>query len=199
MVICHSKKCIFIHIPKTAGTSIEQFIKNKGKNYIELLGVQNDRSMHHLMAKEIKKLYPYQFPTYYKFSIVRNPYDRLLSEYYWTPVKNLGYKAGKSKADFLYKVINIIANNSYSDNIYYDHFIPQYMFIYDNTKLLIDHLFKYESLELAMPIIKKKLEIDAELLHLNKTKIERIGWTTNQKEKIYKLYKNDFILFGYEK
>ena len=28
MVICHNKKCIFIHIPKTAGTSIQQFIND---------------------------------------------------------------------------------------------------------------------------------------------------------------------------
>ena len=91
----------FIHIPKTAGTSVEQFIKDNGKNEINYLGVQNNRSMHHYTALELKKLEPHIFDIYYKFSIVRNPYDRLLSEYYWTPIPHVGYKSGKTKAEFL--------------------------------------------------------------------------------------------------
>ena len=200
MVICHSKKCIFIHIPKTAGTSIEQFIRNKGKNYLELIGVQNNRSLHHLGAHEIKKMYPYQFSIYYKFSIVRNPYDRLLSEYYWTPVKGLGYKSGKSKAEFLYYVIDIVSKSKYYDNIYFDHFIPQHNFIYEGKTLLIDQLFKFESLDLALNIIQKNLDIHESFPVLNKTdSSNRINWTQLQKEKIYQLYKKDFIIFNYEK
>ena len=200
MVICHSKKCIFIHIPKTAGTSIEQFIRNKGKNYLELIGVQYNRSLHHLTAHEIKKMYPYQFNIYYKFAIIRNPYDRLLSEYYWTPVKGLGYKSGKTKADFLYNVINIVSKSKYSDNIYFDHFIPQHMFVYEGKNLLVDQLFKFESLDLASTVIQKNLDIHEPFPVLNKTdSSNRIYWTQRQKEKIYELYKKDFIMFNYEK
>ena len=200
MVICHSKKCIFIHIPKTAGTSIEQFIRNKGKNYLELIGVQYNRSLHHLTAHEIKKMYPYQFNIYYKFAIIRNPYDRLLSEYYWTPVKGLGYKSGKTKADFLYNVINIVSKSKYLDNIYFDHFIPQHMFVYEGKNLLVDQLFKFESLDLASTVIQKNLDIHEPFPVLNKTdSSNRIYWTQRQKEKIYELYKKDFLMFNYEK
>ena len=101
MVICHNKKCIFIHIPKTAGTSIEQFIKDNDRNPIILLGVRNGRSMHHFSALEIKSLFPDLFKKYYKFSFVRNPYDRLLSEYYWCKIPNVCYKFGKTKKTFL--------------------------------------------------------------------------------------------------
>lgn len=198
MVVCVSKKCIFIHIPKTAGTSVEQFIRDNGKNEIYYFGVKNKRSLHHYTSLDLKKEIPTFFNSYYKFSIVRNPYDRLLSEYYWTPIKDIGYKSGATKAEFLDYVSNIVKNNLYSNNIYNEHFIPQYMFVY-GKKLLVDNIFKYEDLEFVKEFLKKKLNINNEFPILNKSKFEKEGWNERQKERIYKLYSHDFILFNYKK
>ena len=198
MVVCYKKKCIFIHIPKTAGTSIEQFLKDNGKNSIDYHGVRDGRSMHHYTAIDFKRELPWHFNDYYKFSIVRNPYDRLLSEYYWTPIPNVGYKSGKTKAEFLNYVSHIVKNNLFFQNIYNDHFIPQFMFVYDK-KLLVDHIFKFENMNLIVDFLKKKLEIENDLPILNKSKIKKEYWNNKQKERIYKIYKNDFILFNYSK
>lgn len=201
MVVSHRKKCIFIHIPKTAGTSIEQFIKDDNKNDLEYLGVRGNRSMHHFTALELKMELKYIFDLYYKFSIVRNPYDRLLSEYYWTPIPNVGFKAGKSKFEFLNYVADTVKNKKYFDNIYNDHFIPQHQFLFNNKKLLVNEVFKYEDLSRASDYLKKKLNIEKELPYLNNSKlnIKKDYWNLRQKERIYKLYKNDFIIFNYEK
>jgi hypothetical protein len=201
MVVSHNKKCIYIHIPKTAGTSIEQFIKDGHRNDLEYHGVRYNRSMHHFTALELKKELGYIFNLYYKFSIVRNPYDRLLSEYYWTPIPEAGYKSGKTKFEFLNYVTDVVKNNKYFDNIYNDHFIPQYLFIYQGKKLLVDQLFKYEDLEWIIQYLKKKLQLEGNFPHLNKTKsyIKKEDWNDKQKERIYKLYKNDFIIFNYTK
>jgi len=200
MVVCDKKRCIFIHIPKTAGTSIEQYLQDKGKNEITFRGVHKNRSMHHYTALELKKFVPIIFNHYYKFSIIRNPYDRLLSEYYWTPVPNLGFKYGKTKADFLHQVIDIVRKKKYYENIYYDHFLPQYRFVYHDKKLLVDQIFKYEDLDWVTNYLKKKLEINMDFPTFNKTnKKKDDNWTENQKRKIYNLYKNDFLIFNYEK
>ena len=198
MVVCYKKKCIFIHIPKTAGTSIEQFLKDNGKNSIDYHGVRDGRSMHHYTAIDFKRELPWHFNDYYKFSIVRNPYDRLLSEYYWTPIPHVGYKSGKTKAEFLNYVSHIVKNNLFFQNIYNDHFIPQFMFVYDK-KLLVDHIFKFENMNLIVDFLKKKLEIENDLPILNKSKIKKEYWNNKQKERIYRIYKNDFILFNYSK
>jgi hypothetical protein len=201
MVICHEKKCIFIHIPKTAGTSIEQFLKEKGKNNIEYIGVRNNRSLQHLTAFELKRELGPIFTNYYKFSIIRNPYNRLLSEYYWTPL-NIGYKAGETKADFITHVANIVKNKLYFNNIYNDHFIPQYLFLYGNGKnILVDNVFKYEDLDESIKYLKHKINIDNDLPFLNKSKgdIVKTYWNNRQKERIYKIYQKDFIVFNYEK
>jgi hypothetical protein len=200
MVICHNKRCIFIHIPKTAGTSIEQFIKDNNNNPIILLGVKNGRSMHHYSALEIKSLFPDIFSKYYKFSFVRNPYDRLLSEYYWCKIPNVGFKYGKTKLEFLYYVSNVIKQKSYFKNIFNDHFIPQYMFVYNtNNELLVNHLFKYEDLDIAIEFIKKKININKSLDKLNKTNTEKTEWSNIEKEIIYSLYEKDFLYFQYKK
>jgi len=99
------------------------------------------------------------------------------------------------------QVKSVVKNNKYFDNIYNDHFIPQYLFIYQGKKLLVDQLFKYEDLEWIVQYLKKKLELEGNLPHLNKTKsyIKKEDWNDKQKERIYKLYKNDFIIFNYAK
>jgi hypothetical protein len=202
MVLCTNKKCIFIHIPKTAGTSIEQFLRDNGKNELLFDRFVLNRSLQHLTALELKRKLGNVFNSYYKFSIVRNPYDRLLSEYYWTPIPNVGYKYGKTKSEFLVYVKNILKNQLYFQNNYNDHFIPQYMFLSNRKgKLLIDNLFKYEDLDFVKSYLKKKLNIEREFPHLNKTGEEKAKdyWSDFEKEKIYNLYKNDFILFGYDK
>ena len=199
MVICDDKKCIFIHIPKTGGTSIEQYISDHGRHYLRYLGIMNNRSAHHFTAIELRKQVYQIFNYYYKFSIVRNPYDRLLSEYYWTPIQGIGYKAGKDRSYFLYHVQNIVHNKKYFETIYHDHFIPQYMFIYEGKKLLVDQLFKYEDLEWVSQYLKRKLDIKRDFPLLNKTNIQKVEWTEVQKNKIYNLYKKDFELFGYKK
>lgn len=200
MVVCHNKKCIFVHIPKTAGTSIEQFIKENGKNQVIFFGVQNNRALHHYTALELKKSIPQIFNKYYKFAMVRNPYDRLLSEYYWTRIPHLGHKSGKSKDDFLNKVVYIVKNKLFLAHLDNDHFIPQNNFVYDNEhKLLVNEVFKYEKLEETVSYLKTKLNINTNFPFLNRTNSsKKDSWNEQQKNIIYNLYKDDFIIFQYD-
>ena len=54
MVVCHIRKIIFIHIPKTAGSSIEHLLRDEGKYELDFIGVRNGRSTHHYMGIELK-------------------------------------------------------------------------------------------------------------------------------------------------
>ena len=96
-MISHKHKCIFIHIPKAAGTSIETVFLNDLKLDFEdkhalILGKSTNlylppRVVSHLTATEMLSQHYISeelFNSYYKFSIVRNPIDRLYSTYkYW--------------------------------------------------------------------------------------------------------------------
>jgi hypothetical protein len=78
-MISHAHKFIFIHIPKTGGTSIEKVFKKQIKNnrkHLTFFQYENE------LKSEIEK--------YFIFSVIRNPWDRLVS--YWK------YRQGKIHA-----------------------------------------------------------------------------------------------------
>ncbi len=199
MVVCHMRKIIFIHIPKTAGSSIEHLLRDEGRYELDFIGVRNGRSTHHYMGIELKMILKDLYPKYYKFSFVRNPYDRLISEYFWCRIKDVGHKFNKTFDEFLDYVEDVIKNKKFFKPIENDHFIPQYSFLFFNNKLLVNNIFKYEDIETVAPLIKKRLKIKTTLQHLNKSVKNEITLTQEQKDRIYNLYKIDFETFNYEK
>lgn len=78
MIISHTNKFIFIKSEKTAGTSVELAIsKSLKENDIWLDGS-------HMTPLEILTKYGDTiFNEYFKFSIVRNPFDKMVSYYFW--------------------------------------------------------------------------------------------------------------------
>jgi len=199
MVVCHIRKIIFIHIPKTAGSSIEHLLRDEGKYELDFIGVRNGRSTHHYMGIELNIILKELYPVYYKFSFVRNPYDRLISEYFWCRIKDVGYNFNKTFDEFLDYVEDVIKNKKFFKPIENDHFIPQYSFLFFNNKLLVNNIFKYEDIQTVIPLIRKRLKIRTEIQHLNKSIKNEITLSEEQKERIYNLYKIDFQTFNYKK
>jgi len=74
-MINHQYRCIFVHIPKTAGKSINRLFGMEWQKHKDLL-------------RYAKELGPQVFANYFKFAIVRNPWDRMLSDYNFQKKKN---------------------------------------------------------------------------------------------------------------
>lgn len=71
----HQYKCIFIHIPKCGGTSIEVFLKqNTGA-----LGHKKEEGLEYKMREEGLAKMINLYPQYFTFTFVRNPFDRFVS------------------------------------------------------------------------------------------------------------------------
>lgn len=71
-MIDHDLKCIFIHVPRCAGTSVEQWLC--GRDWWEI-----EPSSKHLIASQARIRYADHWDTYFKFAIVRDPYTRVPS------------------------------------------------------------------------------------------------------------------------
>jgi chondroitin 4-sulfotransferase 11 len=74
-VISKELKVIFIHIPRTGGTSIEKALI--GKNWWHV-----DRATKHLTWNQARQHYAEYWDEYLKFSVVRNPWDWIVSLYH---------------------------------------------------------------------------------------------------------------------
>lgn len=89
-MICKKHKIIFLHIPKTGGTTVEKMILpnhsfSAEPDHSNLCG-WDDRFgwLNHLTMDQIIELCPYlDLSEYLVFTVVRNPWDRLVSEYHW--------------------------------------------------------------------------------------------------------------------
>jgi len=151
-MILEKHKCLFVHIPKTAGQSIENYFLNLdglnwGKRASLLLRRNNDRKkgperLAHLTAEEYLD-YDYlsenDFSNFFKFTFVRNPWARLVSEYRY---RNLDRKVEFKK----FVMSGLPEEDYYSDS--YRHVMPQYRFIFSaNMELLVDFVGKFENLQ----------------------------------------------------
>ena len=75
-MILKDKKIIFIHIPRTGGTSIEKYFDFK------FSADWSPETAQHLTMEEYNE--HYDLDKYFKFTTVRNPWDRLMSWYLWS-------------------------------------------------------------------------------------------------------------------
>lgn len=105
-MISHRFKCIFVHIPRTGGTSIEDFFGGEDR-----WPCGGKRSCQHITARVAKKIYAEWWDEYFKFSMVRNPYDLVVSQSKFPSVykikacnvdtgKNITLKLIKSKLQY---------------------------------------------------------------------------------------------------
>ena len=88
MILSIKHKFIFIHIPKTGGESITQKLrwhltkKRRGEDLQDFIywGESNGTDLAHIYQDILSKYVPEDMiKTYFKFCIVRNPYNRCYS------------------------------------------------------------------------------------------------------------------------
>ncbi len=201
-VVVRNKRLIYLHIPKVATSSIVESITNTGAK---------DDYMIHTLCRPVSSLTKGQ-EHYYKFTFVRNPFDRLVSCYeskYHEDRKHLkvlvyltydyyllGYmRKDKGFDNFIHQVCKL------PDGMRDLHVKSQYRIVHDkNGKLGVDYIGKYENLEEDYKVIEDKFKVNS-LPHFNKSKHGnwKDYYTLETAELVYRTYKLDFETFGYEK
>ena len=160
-MISHSKKFIFVHIPKTGGTSVEHKLRKYGT---VLQGKGNFDSIYykHATALSIKRIMGDEYDKYFKFTFVRNPWDWVVSNYAFNRglgrpwIINTGYSLSGKVPDWA-------KDMSFSEWLVWwiDTLYPSQsvMFTRANGEPLVDAIFKFESLTSDFNKLKTRLQL----------------------------------------
>jgi hypothetical protein len=118
-MISFQKRFLFVHIPKTAGNSIQSVLRDYSEDElvalrseqdgIERFGLRNPNykvKKHSTLAEYLVALGETQFGDLYRFTCVRNPWDRMVS-YYFTPTQNTVPWAPKKFRNVIVKALPV--------------------------------------------------------------------------------------------
>ncbi|EPS5757659.1 sulfotransferase family 2 domain-containing protein [Campylobacter coli] len=190
----HDKyKCIFIHVPKVAGSSIERVIYQTDK---WLVG--------HVKASDYTKFDKDKFDSYFSFGFVRNPYDRVVSAYHY--LKNdspdpCDIKWGRlhiNNLTFEEFILSLQDEEFKEEILSKNHFSFQYKYLCDkNMNILVNFIGKFEKLDNDFKKILNILRRKDSLVHINKSKhLNYRDYYNSQTYKIIReIYRDDFEIF----
>jgi len=204
-MISHKYKCIFVHIPKCGGTSIEDIIWPDARSVEDLWmgNVSKYRNkyqtggMQHLFATHIlQETGDEIFSKYFKFSFVRNPWDKAVSQFHYMAQRpDLQEYIGMSPDDSFKKYLELIQKKVH---VQWDH---QHRFILDdNGTLMVDFLGRFENFRADVRRLLGKLGIKAETLpHRMKTSHKAFHeyYDAESIQMVGDIYKKDITLFRY--
>ena len=146
---------------------------------------------------------PRKFRDYFKFCFVRNPWDRLVSGYFYlrfgAGVENrTGSEEDIAKYDdFASFVSGWLTDDNVRSSL---HFGPQYPFICDGGKRVrMDFVGRLENIAVDFGTVCNHLNIQAELQRLNSSDHRHYSeyYTAELRELVASVYAEDIAMFGY--
>lgn len=238
MPIDRDRGILFVHIPKTGGTSITKFLKLNelaGSFTADvILSAAKYRVpmwKQHLSMPQVRKLYfesEFIFPKkedvtpaaikkfdeFYKFTFVRNPWDRLVSNFLYFKEKELIPSEFNLRNFFTY-VVDTMANlvsrgapkefdaNNRLEGLMVIHCNPQTYYL---SKVDPLHVFKFENLIPEMQLLCDRLQIhfDKDSFPHEKNSNNKDHYTSFYGDDldliaaVEQLYENDVKSFGYK-
>jgi hypothetical protein len=109
MIISHGRRYLFVHIPKTGGTAMATALEARAMKDDILIGDTPKAQKRKRRLKDIKTagrlwkhstladidglICPDEFDQFFIFTLVRNPWDRMVSYYRWLRMQNFDHLA----------------------------------------------------------------------------------------------------------
>lgn len=202
-MIIHEDKLIFVHVPKSGGTSIEKFFLDRHKVYCNwdkfypLFSLSKKDKEKYMLQPGTHKVFgtfPEEYKNdYFSFGLTRNPWDKMVSCYKYFKKDLLGISFKNyifcSASDF----IELPNNKNFFKKVHFQH---QYKFLKG-----CNFIGRYENLQEDFNIVCDKIGIPRqELPHENATKHTHYSeyYDDETREIVAEIYAKDIEYFGYE-
>lgn len=164
MNVHYQTRSVFFHNPKTGGRSVAK-----------VLGLEDDKHLKliHFEPEEARKfIFQESWGDYFKFSFVRNPWDRLVSLYEFQRSVDYGLFQNQNFSH------NLARSYEFDDWVQYNYFhhkrqirrsnwfgIPQ-----STWTVSVDEVYKFENFSDALAAICKRLGVTPSFPHENRSR-----------------------------
>lgn len=197
---------LFIHIPKCAGTSIIEAMKEIDENVMH-----GHNKWSYYQSERIRSSDPESF------AIIRNPWDRIFSCYSYA-IKQESFWHGEKKRWGVHPDYKLLVNRSFNEavSILYEnrslldlpeqqrphfHFnwSYQYPYVYDENGILkVKALYRYDKIQEATSWLERKYGLNIRKLNASTEGFDyRKQYDTNAVEMVAEIYNKDIELFGF--
>jgi hypothetical protein len=192
----HEHNAIFVHIPKTAGTSV-------------LAGLGATPTFDtHAPSRAYRQAYPELYARAFKFTFVRNPWDRFASSFHfmkhgtrWSIQQDWAreYIGELSFAEFTHRLRHPI----YRAQVMAERFFwPQTFWLGGEGRIDgVDQIYRFEELDAAMNQLCPRIGIDRPTATPHLRKVERLDFRTLYDDEMIdivgRLYRKDIAALGY--
>lgn len=186
------KRAIFVHIPKCAGVSVSR----------TLFG--NLGGGHTTLNQYLNVFEPRRIVEYFKFTFVRNPWDRLVSAYFF--LKHGGF--GEKDAQWFQRELSgfgdfdqFVRQWLNEENIWkWHHFRPQYHYMRESRgKVTLDFVGLFENIDADFEVISQAIGVDRCLPHANQSAHGSYmdHYTDETRAIVARVYREDIESLGY--
>lgn len=194
-MIFHKHKCVFMHITKTGGTSIETKLSGSKPPPVRMKHLKTppwiDKERHMNVVNMVKTYGEESWENYFTFTFVRNPWDRMVSWFFWrkrmrTIPKDLTFSEFVIDFKFWHTDKTLPAQ-------------PQHSWFDDKFK--IDFVGKFENLQDDFNKVCNTLNIkDTKLPHMYNTKHSHYSeyYDSETKKEVDRIWGIDAEIFKYK-
>jgi hypothetical protein len=203
------KKYIFIHIPKSASSSVDASLSS----FI----CHPEPKFHHMGISSVRSLFTnLNINDYFKFTFTRNPWDRFVSLYNDMSKRRMD-KTGTLALSRNLRLQNTLYHQCktfkefclrFEEDSFWrsePHHLPQSDLVTINNKITMDFIGKVENIKDDFTNIIDTVKLDDKNLnleHLNSTQVKindyRSYYDKETIDCIYRIYKKDVELFNYD-
>ena len=215
MPVSHELRCLFLHVPRTGGTSIEAALGMGGDLDVEdegrlfgrirsekyrALGLGSD-FFQHLTLREVQSLGSApRSRDYFSFAVVRNPWDRAVSVYARLVAGKAGVLAESLGVDDP-SDLSFEAFLELAEGCAHPHLTPQVDYLVDTSgKIAVDLVGRFEALGESFDEVRQRLgRPDLTLPHVNRSAHRHYSsyYDRATRERVAKMYARDIQAFGY--
>jgi hypothetical protein len=206
-MISHSKRFIFVHVPRTGGTLIEAGLRDHG-TVVQGKGNYDSLYFKHAAAREIKRKMGAAYDDYFKFGLVRNPWDWVVSNFAFNRGMHYCYVAGTPHEALRTpgKMPGWAKEMPFEPWLrwWLDELKPGQLALMEDEagKLLVDEVYRFENIQQDRERLCRRLDVEFVPRPVNTRARDKRGdyreyYTAESREWVARHFRKEIEAFGY--